>query len=146
MLKFLQQYQLEFRRTQAFCKKLKDLNLLEPMRAQVEIEGGQRMLLTGFSAVSRARLKTLSSTALAELAHADDLELIYTHLISMRNFGGMRERLARTSAHTTTADLERSSASQGEDQRDVQTTYAPESVADGAAQRAVDPASRTRAH
>jgi hypothetical protein len=34
VLKFLQQYQLEFRRTQALCKKLKDLNLLEPMRAR----------------------------------------------------------------------------------------------------------------
>ncbi len=146
VLKFLQQYQLEFRRTQAFCKKLKDLNLLEPMRAQVDVEGGQRMLLTGFSAVSRARLKTLSSTVLAELAQADDLELIYTHLISMRNFGGMRERLARTSTRAAASDPAQSNSSQNEDQRDVQNIYAAESVADGAAQAAIDPASRTRAH
>ena len=42
VLKFLQQYQLEFHRTQAFCKKLKDLNLLRPMRAQVDIGSGER--------------------------------------------------------------------------------------------------------
>ncbi len=38
MLKFLQQYQLEFSRTQAFCKKLSDLKLLEPMQARLNLE------------------------------------------------------------------------------------------------------------
>lgn len=93
VLKFLQQYQVEFQRTQAFCKKLKDLNLLEPMQAQINFDSGERMFLTGFSAVDRARLKTLSASALAELAQSDELELIYTHLLSIRNFTGMRERL-----------------------------------------------------
>ena len=77
VLKFLQQYQLEFQRTQGFCKKLKDLNLLEPMQAQINLGSGERMALGGFSVVNRARLKTLSSNVLAELAHSDELELIY---------------------------------------------------------------------
>lgn len=94
VLKFLQQYQVEFRRTEAFCKRLKELNLLEPMQAQISLDSGERMSLTGFSAVSRARLKTLSASVLAELAKSDELELIYTHLLSMRNFSGMRDRLA----------------------------------------------------
>lgn len=98
VLKFLQQYQVEFRRTEAFCKRLKDLNLLEPMQAQISLDSGERMSLTGFSAVSRARLKTLSATVLAELAKSDELELVYTHLASMRNFSGMRERLAGAAA------------------------------------------------
>jgi hypothetical protein len=95
VLKFLQQYQLEFRRTQALCKKLKELNLLEPMRAQISLESGERMFLTGFSAVDRARLKTLSADVLAGLVKSDELELIYAHLSSMRNFQGMRDRLAK---------------------------------------------------
>jgi SapC len=95
MLKFLQQYQLEFRRTQAFCKKLKDLNLLEPMRAQIELGSGQRMALRGFSVVQRARLKTLAANVLAELVRSDELELIYTHVVSMRNFATLRDRLAQ---------------------------------------------------
>jgi hypothetical protein len=94
VLKFLQQYQVEFQRTQAFCKKLKDLNLLEPMRAQISLDSGERISLTGFMAVDRARVKTLSSEKLAELAKSDELELLYAHLLSMRNFVGMRERLA----------------------------------------------------
>ena len=53
VLKFLQQYQVEFNRTRAFCKKLKDLNLLEPMQAQINLDSGEKRLLTGFSAISR---------------------------------------------------------------------------------------------
>lgn len=103
VLKFLQQYQLEFQRTQAFCRKLKELNLLEPMRAQISLESGQRIALGGFMAVDRARLKTLSSEKLAELVKADEMELIYAHLLSMRNFSGMRERLAAAVPVTTLA-------------------------------------------
>jgi hypothetical protein len=94
VLKFLQQYQVEFQRTQAFCRKLKDMNLLESMRAQIRLDSGESIALTGFMVVDRARLKTLSSDKLAELAKTDELELIYLHLQSMRNFTGMRERLA----------------------------------------------------
>ena len=98
VLKFLQQYQREFNRTQAFCKKLKELNLLEPMQAQLSLDTGEKRLLTGFSAVDRARLKTLSSGVLAELAKSDELELIYAHLLSMRNLDEMRDRLRTQSA------------------------------------------------
>lgn len=94
VLKFLQSYQVEFRRTQAFCQKLRELNLLEPMRAQVTLESGERMALTGFMAVDRARLKALPGEKLAEMARSDELELVYAHLHSMRHFVGMRERLA----------------------------------------------------
>jgi hypothetical protein len=94
VLKFLQQYQVEFTRTTAFCKKLKDLNLLEPMQAQVKLDGGERLALTGFSVVDRARLKTLSTEAIGDLLRTDELELIYAHLASMRNFGTLRDRLS----------------------------------------------------
>jgi SapC protein len=95
VLKFLGQYQREFQRTQAFCKKLKDLNLLEPIQAQIKLGSGERMALGGFSVVDRARLKTLSGNVLAQLAQSDELELIYAHLVSMRNFETVRDRLAK---------------------------------------------------
>ena len=93
VLKFLEQYQVEFRRTQAFCGKLKDLKLLEPMRAQASLPSGERLALTGFMAVSREKLKALPGDKLAELAKTDELELLYLHLQSMRNFAAMVERL-----------------------------------------------------
>jgi hypothetical protein len=101
VLKFLQQYQLEFQRTQAFCKKLKDLNLLGPMQAKINLGSGERMALSGFSVVDRARLKTLSAEVLVELVRSDELELIYDHLVSMRNFATVRDRLtAAQPAHS----------------------------------------------
>jgi len=106
VLKFLQQYQVEFDRTQALCNKLKTLNLLEPMQAQVSLNSGEKRLLTGFSVISRARLKTLSAETIAELLRADELELIYAHLNSMRNFAAMRERLETVAAVTEPAEPE----------------------------------------
>jgi len=94
VLKFLQQYQVEFQHTQAFCKKLKELNLLESMQAQINLQSGEKMSLRGFMAVDRARLKTLASDKLIDLLKTDQLELIYLHLQSMRNFTQMRERVA----------------------------------------------------
>ena len=93
MLKFLQRYHSEFQRTRDFCKKLKDLNLTQPMQAQLSLESGEKMALAGFSAVDRARLKTLSKEALSGLMDSDELELTFAHLTSLRNFGILRDRL-----------------------------------------------------
>jgi hypothetical protein len=93
VLKFLQQYQVEFHKTQAFCRKLEELKLLEPMQAQIGLPSGERMSLGGFMAVDRNKLKALPGDKFAELAKTDELELIYLHLQSMRNFGNMRDKL-----------------------------------------------------
>ena len=96
VLKFLQEYQAQFLRTQQFCEKLKELDLLEPMLAQVTVDSGQSMSLGGFMAVNRQKLKALPGDKLAELAKTDELELLYLHLQSMRNFEGLRDRLEGT--------------------------------------------------
>jgi hypothetical protein len=93
VLKFLEQYQIEFRRTQAFCAKLRELDLLEPMSAQANLVTGERVSLTGFMVVNRDRLKALTAEGLAELAKSDMLEFLYLHLQSMRNFSGVMDRL-----------------------------------------------------
>ena len=98
VLKFLQQFQVEFNRTRDFCRQLQDLNLLEPMQAQVSLDSGEKMMLSGFSVVDRARLKTLPADTLAELVSSNELELIYNHLQSMRHFSGMRDRVSAGSA------------------------------------------------
>lgn len=100
VLKFLQGYQAQFQRTQTFCNTLKELALLEPMQAQVTTSRGERLSLSGFLAVSRDRLKKLGGEQLAKLMATDELELIYLHLYSMRNFNRMRERLAGSQANS----------------------------------------------
>jgi hypothetical protein len=95
VLKFLQEYRAQFMRTQAFCRKLVELNLLEPMRAQFTL-GTEKMSLGGFQAVDRAKLKALSGETLAQLAATDELELIYLHLQSLRNFSVVKDKLVLT--------------------------------------------------
>ncbi|MDN5005288.1 SapC family protein [Bradyrhizobium sp. GCM10027634] len=94
ILTFLQEYQAQFNRTQAFCRKVRELDLLEPMQAQVEMASGEKLSLAGFMAVSREKLKALPGDKLAELAKTDELELLYLHLQSMRNFQNLPSRLA----------------------------------------------------
>jgi hypothetical protein len=100
VLKFLQEYQVQFQRTQGYCRKLGELGLLDAMQAQVTAGKGERSSLTGFRAVSRERLKALPGDKLAELAKTDELELTYLHLQSLRNFSAFGERLA---SHDTAA-------------------------------------------
>jgi hypothetical protein len=96
VLTFVQEYQRQFELTKAFCDKLKDLDLLEPMQAQVSLATGERTSLTGFMAVERRKLKALTGEKLAELVKTDELELLYLHLFSMRNFSAMKDRLEAT--------------------------------------------------
>jgi hypothetical protein len=93
VLTFVQEYQAQFTRTQMFCAKIEKLGILEPMQAQITVDGVMQNMLSGFQAVSREKLKALSGETLAELAATDELELIYLHLQSMRNFEALRDRM-----------------------------------------------------
>ncbi len=92
VLKFLQDYQAHFERTRAFGQRLKELKLLEPMQANVTTPAGDTVALGGFMAVPRDRLRALGGDALAALAKTDELELLYLHLYSMRNFSDVKDR------------------------------------------------------
>lgn len=105
VLNFLKEYQAQFQRTRAFCSRLKELDLLEPMQATFTLPSGQRRNLTGFMAVNRAKLKALDEDQLARMAKSDELELIYLHLHSMQNFSRMLERIgARAEADEVSAE------------------------------------------
>ena len=93
VLKFLQDYQAQFERTRLFGKRLKELGLLEPMQAQVTTPKGDKLTLNGFMAVPRSKLRALDGAALESLAKTDELELLYLHLYSMRNFNEVKDRL-----------------------------------------------------
>jgi hypothetical protein len=93
VLTFLKEYQAHFVRTQVFGRRLKEFGLLEPMQAKVTTPTGATLSLTGFMAVSRAKLRELSGEQLSALAKTDELELLYLHLYSMRNFADVKDRL-----------------------------------------------------
>ena len=95
MLKFLEESQAHFVRTQTYCQHLKELDLLEPMKADFTLPGGEKKSLGGFMAVNREKLRNLPGDKLAELAKTDELELTYIHLLSMNNFRRVLERTAK---------------------------------------------------
>jgi len=106
VLEFLKEYQAHYQRTETFCKKLKDLDLLEPMSAQFTTSKGEKLNLTGFMAIDRVKLKELTGDQFKELAKTDELELTYVHIQSMRNFNLMLER-ASSGADTSMEDIRR---------------------------------------
>lgn len=93
VLNFLKAYQANFEATRAFCRRLVDLDLLESMQAQFTLRTGQRLSLGGFMTVNRNRLRALSGDTLSRLALSGDLDLIYAHLHSQRNFTPTAERV-----------------------------------------------------
>lgn len=105
VLTFLQEYQAQFQRTRQFCTKLKEHGLLDPMQAQITTKSGEKLSLSGFLTVNRDRLKALPEAVLADLMKTDELELIYLHLHSMRNFGALLERM-EGAANATEAPAE----------------------------------------
>lgn len=81
VLKFLQEYQVQHQR-------------IEPMQANVALKSGEKHSLSGFQVVSRDKLNALSADVIHELYKNGGLELVYSHLQSLANFGAMIDRLA----------------------------------------------------
>lgn len=92
VLAFLQEYQDSFRRTQAYCARLMELGLLQPMQARFTLGSGEQRSLSGFMVIDRARLKALPPDVVADMLARDELECSFLHLASLRHFGGMAER------------------------------------------------------
>jgi hypothetical protein len=70
----------------------------------VDLASGGRLALGGFKAVSLQKLKALPGEKLASLSQTDELELLYLHLYSMRNFSSLRDRLAVAEGGNTTQE------------------------------------------
>lgn len=106
VLEFLQAYQVQFVRTRALAKRLVEMDLLEPMQARFTLRDGRNLSLSGFQTVSREKLRALTGEQLEELSRADDLELIFLHLHSLRYLTDTAERLAALPADTAVAAVD----------------------------------------
>lgn len=85
ILRFLSQFQAEYQRTKVICKKLRELNLLEPKQAEAKLPNGQSKAINGFYTVERSRVLTLASDVLLDLVRSGVYEMICHHLASLRN-------------------------------------------------------------
>lgn len=90
---FLQVYQGQFERTRRFGRKVRELGLLEPVGAEVSSAQGTKVKMSGMLSVSRKKLRELDAEHLVELARADELDLLYLQMFSLRNFSSVKDRL-----------------------------------------------------
>lgn len=92
VLGFAQDYQRQLELTHTFGKQLRELDLLQDVSARFDLPDGGKGSLGGFKAVERDRLKALPGETLSKLAKSEALELIYAHLLSLKNIRGMVRR------------------------------------------------------
>ena len=92
-VEFLKEYQNHIQLTALFCKNIKDLGLLEPMKADIKMADGEELSLGGFMGINREKLKALDADALVNLVKTDQMELIYAHLTSLTNIDSLLSKL-----------------------------------------------------
>ena len=88
VVEFLKDYQFRAEMTRNFTKRLHELDLLEPMSANISFKDKEdaSINLGGFFVVKREKLKAISDADALDLFKKDGLELIYAHIQSLSNF------------------------------------------------------------
>jgi hypothetical protein len=101
VLKFLKTFETEHARTQAFCKRLDEFELLEPQNAVWTGNKGEKAALTGFHCVSREKMKAIPPKVLSSMIGTGELDLIYAHFLSLQNFNQFKNKLAADAGQET---------------------------------------------
>ncbi len=94
MRKLLFEFEADLARTEAMCKIIIDLGLLEPFNMQAKPNEGEPFTLSGMFRVNESKINELSADKLKELAQNGVLPRIYAHLMSMSNFNRLLARRA----------------------------------------------------
>lgn len=91
-LTFLNDYQGQFARTEAFVNKLKKLDLLKEMTANADMSDGAHFAMNGLLVVDEQKLLEMDDKEINGLFRSGELGWIYAHLISLSNMGRLAER------------------------------------------------------
>jgi hypothetical protein len=92
-LDLLKKWQKGLQDSQAFCSRLRDMDLLRPSQINFTLTAGQRAKTKGFLAVDRDRLQALPVESVVELHQSGELGLIHAHLMSLHCMQTLHERL-----------------------------------------------------
>jgi len=85
-IRFLQELQVESEKTLKFTKKMNELDLFEPMNANINLNNGDNLSISGFYTINKEKFKALDAQVYKELVKNDDMKLIYEHFSSLDNF------------------------------------------------------------
>ena len=97
-LDFLQRYQVEYLRTEAFCRQLADAGLLVEMSAKADLVDGRSFTVAGLMVVDENKLRELPDDKVLALFRAGELHLLSMHLLSLSNLNRLVDRMAQRGA------------------------------------------------
>ena len=90
--KLLFEYETDLARSEEMCRSLAQLELLEPFTMQAVPNQGTPLSMTGMYRVAEQKMADLPGDKLKELAQSGILSRVYSHLISLSNFGRLLDR------------------------------------------------------
>ena len=93
-LDFLQQYQREYLRTEAFCQRLEQAGLLTEMNAKADLVDGRSFTVSSLMVVDEKKLLTLPDAVALSLFRSGELHLISMHLASLSNMRVLVDKMA----------------------------------------------------
>jgi hypothetical protein len=96
-VRFLGEFQEHVKRTHAFTKRLRELDLLEPRSAQIK-DGENTMVINGLFLVNEEKLRQLDEKVAHELLADGSMGWIYAHLLSLSNIDRLKMRIDRRKA------------------------------------------------
>lgn len=91
-VRFLGEFQEHVKRTQAFTRRLRELDLLEERTIQIK-DGDRNMVINGLFVVNEEKLRKLDEKVAAELLADGSLGWIYAHLLSLANIDRLKRRV-----------------------------------------------------
>jgi hypothetical protein len=84
VLRFVEEYQATFARTQAFCDRLDAAGLLEEARIDYTLADGKAGRVTGFLRISGQKFRALDDADVLTMFRSGDLDMIQMHILSMQ--------------------------------------------------------------
>lgn len=97
-LDFLNRYQQEYQRTDAFCQRLVEMDLLMEMNAKADLIDGRSFTVNGLMVVDEKKLLALPDARALSLFRSGELHWISMHLSSLSNMQRLVDRVAARKA------------------------------------------------
>jgi hypothetical protein len=94
-VEFLDRYQREHARTQAFCRRLDEAGLLRAMNARATLVDGRSFTLDGLLVVDEKKLLALPDATALAMFRSGELGLVAMHLVSLSNMQRLVDRMAQ---------------------------------------------------
>ena len=94
-MKFLSEFHLGAASTEQMGCRLQELELFRQADSLAQLDDGSQFRLNGLNVVDEAKLRALDRDVVQELFANGTLGVIYAHLMSLGNLGGLVDRLSR---------------------------------------------------